>query len=101
MVLDEVIHDALSKRINNENEYSGGAWAGKRNVARVGGILPNVEECKQHNGYSSELEAASRGTLCSGLLKEDQLCSHVTETQWSSDGESASQKTSQTTTAGS
>ena len=39
MVLDEVIHDDLSKRINNENEYSGGAWAGKRNVARVGGIL--------------------------------------------------------------
>ena len=61
-------------------------------MARVGWILPNVEECKQHNGYSFESETASRGTSCSGLLKEDQLCSHVTETQWSSDGESASQK---------
>ena len=67
-------------------------------MARVGGILPNVEECKQHNGYSSELEAASRGTLCSGLLKEDQLCSHVAATTCPPMGEIASQKTSRTST---
>ena len=77
------------------------ARAGKRNVARDGGNMPNVEDCKQHNGYSSESETASRGTSCSGCVSSAQLLDHVAATTLSSDGESASQKTSQTTTAGS
>ena len=53
-----------------------GAIREKTDVAGERGKMLKQEHCKQHNGYSSESEAASRGTSCSGLLKEDQLCSH-------------------------
>ena len=62
------------------------------------GNVLNLEDCKQHNGYSFESEAASRGTSCSGLLKEDQLCSHVAATACPPMEEIASQKASRTST---
>ena len=53
-----------------------GAIREKTDVAGERGKMLKQEDCNPHNGYSSESEAASRGTSCSGLLKEDQLCSH-------------------------
>ena len=78
--------------------YSGGAWAGKRNVAGERGKMLQQEDCKQHNGYSFESEAASRGTSCSGCVSSAQLLDHVAATTCPPMGEIASQKTSRTST---
>ena len=101
MVLDEVIHGDIPKRFRWNILDVLRARAGKRNVARDGGNMPNVEDCKQHNGYSSESETASRGTSCSGCVSSAQLPDLFLQRLCPPMGEIASQKTSRTTTAGS
>ena len=65
------------KANQQRNEYSGRAWAGKRNVAGERGKNLNLEHCKRHNGYSSESETAWRNTSCSGGASSAQLLDHV------------------------
>ena len=57
-----------------------GARAGKRDVAKERGERLQQEDCKSHNGYSSESEAASRGTSCSGFVSSAHLLDHVAAT---------------------
>ena len=75
-----------------------GAIREKTDVAGERGKMLKQEDCNPHNGYSSESEAASRGTSCSGFVPSAQLLDHVAATTCPPMGETASQKASRTST---
>ena len=53
--------------------YSAGARAGKRNMARVGGVSLKLEEYKPYNKYRFDSDPAWRNTSWSGCVSSAQL----------------------------